>query len=824
MGKGFALFTLGMASVASAADTTPPVLSLDLEAMTVDLHADECTARNTAGGSHQCYAHNGKTATYSKSCPVASTLDTTDAGSCPEPHVSAYDHHDGAIDEKVNKVVKVFLKSDPGKAYEVANSDVASVDYSQRGEFVITYDAQDYSGNSAETIIFAMILTDKRAPVITPINIDDFQACEPLGQTAIEIEERATRHVNSNLALATDLYDGDVSSKMVIQTQIPGGSTWTEHAFQASIPVNTHLVGAHKIKYTSADYASIFGENNVDNTHTLEAVFNVVDTAGPSLFCKSKANKQSLVAVDMSSASTMSGTNVDCADRCFQKQWSALETPGDAARPCSGWTWSASGNECTFYSAGSSQMTLSVLEGCAHENSHECGTPFSDEGAICTDMYDSYSTGGAPTYMTVNPDARLPAVSDLVNDAVVGPYTVSYTCTASNTQEATPATRTVNVVDTTLPVLNIIPKNATSINDFALHQVVFHSAGYAQDMTDIAELQQGNIGFTCSDQCAGDVTDTVVNTWHKDSCTGDVTTFATLIPGTYALKYVCTDGITAAVQGCRTVINVDSTQPIIDITGPDLVTVEASQGTTYEDSGAVCSDAVDGIISTVNVAGAGFLLNVTGTHEVVYTCQDSAANSAPPATRTVVIEDSTCPVCTASGDLAITVEASFPYTDAGAVCSDTVDGTVPTQTFKLTAATTVDAIVNAEKTGVYIVTYRTQDVNDNWNDDATCGGQGKASTPIYTTRTVTVVDTLKPVIAIGYGTDANSMDVFHKSDAKDSGTGGEANPADSHFMATGSASTAGQGWLAGAAAAAMSGFALIAYSLKRQTVSTEVPV
>merc|ERR1712094_136102 len=103
------------------------------------------------------------------------------------------------------------------------------------------------------------------------------------------------------------------------------------------------------------------------------------------------------------------------------------------------------------------------------------------------------------------------------------------------------------------------------------------------------------------------------------------------------------------------------------------------------------------------------------------------------------------------------VEASFSYVDPGAVCTDSLDGSV---------ATVAHGIVNTQHTGVYTVTYRARDRYGNWNDADCVGSQEYV-------RTVTVVDTLKPVIALHY-----SQNVLGVSDATDTAVhSGEANPA-----------------------------------------------
>jgi hypothetical protein len=73
--------------------------------------------------------------------------------------------------------------------------------------------------------------------------------------------------------------------------------------------------------------------------------------------------------------------------------------------------------------------------------------------------------------------------------------------------------------------------------------------------------------------------------------------------------------------------------------------------------------------------------------------------------------------------------------DAGAACMDSLSGAV--------SEVVITNPVDVEKTGEYVVTYRARDSAGNWND-----GSCKGSKQYL--RTVQVVDTLKPIIALKY--------------------------------------------------------------------------
>merc|ERR1711865_117703 len=124
--------------------------------------------------------------------------------------------------------------------------------------------------------------------------------------------------------------------------------------------------------------------------------------------------------------------------------------------------------------------------------------------------------------------------------------------------------------------------------------------------------------------------------------------------------------------------------------------------------------------------------------------------------------------------MGLVLEASFPYSDPGAVCTDNIDGD------NLKAQTSTASSVNVEKTGTYLITYRAQDQSGNWNDADSCTDGPSV------VRTVKIVDTLRPVIGLRYGDkllhvgDASDTAVIHKNGIEETVN----NPVVSYFDAT----------------------------------------
>jgi len=194
------------------------------------------------------------------------------------------------------------------------------------------------------------------------------------------------------------------------------------------------------------------------------------------------------------------------------------------------------------------------------------------------------------------------------------------------------------------------------------------------------------------------------------------------------------------------------------------MTIEASTEGFYADPGAKCDDPVWGDLSKhIKVHGTVELV-IPSTYSLTYTCTNLAPwHVSVTKKRTVVVRDTTCPVCTLKGKAHVSVEADFTLTDPGATCTDVISG-------QLSVDQTGN--VNVRQVGDYKITYRAKDMAGNWNDG--CGNAG-------TVRTVSVIDTLKPVIALssagqyihlGKGGDQSSTDINQ----------GSSNPADSYFQ------------------------------------------
>merc|ERR1712146_500817 len=205
---------------------------------------------------------------------------------------------------------------------------------------------------------------------------------------------------------------------------------------------------------------------------------------------------------------------------------------------------------------------------------------------------------------------------------------------------------------------------------------------------------------------------------------------------------------------------------------------------------------VDGNISQdVEVSGDVVNLARVGTYKIFYNCQDTAKNRADTATRTVTVQDTSCPTCYfkkgRTQHRTLVLEASFPYTDQFAKdvkCSDelTADITPVPTTYNSNANGKIDLTSKftgksiTDQTGIYFTVYKATDDTKNSNIISkpgfggnnckfqTLDSEGKPTALTYTqseyTRTITVKDTLRPVIKLSLK-DAKNNDVIIKAGA-----------------------------------------------------------
>ena len=173
----------------------------------------------------------------------------------------------------------------------------------------------------------------------------------------------------------------------------------------------------------------------------------------------------------------------------------------------------------------------------------EFGSTYTDVGATAADNIDGNITANI---VTVNP----------VNTSILGAYTVTYNVSDLAGNPATQVTRTVNVIDTAIPVITRLGLNPVSI---------------------VIGTVYTDAGATAADNVDGNITPSIitVNPVNKD------------VVGTYTVTYNVTDSSgNHAAQVIRTVkviAAIDNVPPVITVVGSSTVSLTAS--TAYTDAG-----------------------------------------------------------------------------------------------------------------------------------------------------------------------------------------------------------------------------------------------
>jgi len=524
---------------------------------------------------------------------------------------------------------------------------VSTVNTAIVGVYTIWYNVSDSSGNTAAELIRTVNVEDTTLPVITL-----------LGDNPVTIEVGST-YTDAG-ATATDTYDGDITSSIVTVST-----------------VNTAIVGVYTVTYNVSDAS---GNEAAEVTRTI----NVVDTTIPVITLLGVAGTSVAVGDTYTDAGATATDNYDGDITSIIVTVSTVNTAIVGIYTVSYNVSDASGNAAleVIRDVVVVDTTIPVITLLGDDPvTVEVGSTYTDAGATATDTYDGDITSSIVTISNVD-------------TAVVGSYTVRYNVSNSSGNAALEVTRTVNVVDTTVPVITLLGQTATI------------EAG--DTYTDA--------GATATDNYDGDITSIIVT----------VSTVNTAIVGIYTVSYNVSDASSnAALEVIRDVVVVDTTIPVITLLGDDPVTIEV--GDTYTDAGATATDNYDGDITSSIETVSNVDIAIVGTYTVIYDVVDANGNAAITVTRTVNVLDTTLPVITLLGDNPATIEAGDTYTDAGATATDTYDGDI---TSSIVTMSNVDTAI----VGTYTVTYDVADANGN--------------AAITVTRTVNVVDTTLPVITL----------------------------------------------------------------------------
>jgi hypothetical protein len=253
---------------------------------------------------------------------------------------------------------------------------------------------------------------------------------------------------------------------------------------------------------------------------------------------------------------------------------------------------------------------------------------------MTVECHTTYTEPGATAHDTCAGDfAATP--SGNVNVNTPGSYTITYNASDLSGNAATPVTRTVNVVDTTAPTINLAGSNPMTVE--------CHTT-YTEP------------GATAHDTCAGDFAATPSGNVNVNT------------PGSYTITYNASDlSGNAATPVTRTVNVRDTSAPAITIIGDNPATVICH--TSYTDAGATALDACAGVLTATP---SGIVnVNAVGPYTITYTATDPAGNTST-ATRTVnvtnvapSVDSVTGPTAPVAVNTAASVTATFTDPDPG---------------------------------------------------------------------------------------------------------------------------------------------------------------
>ena len=488
----------------------------------------------------------------------------------------------GALSISLNGATSVTIEcgtdfSDPGASAVngTGQSIPVTVQYSPNtfnpdapivGTYTATYTATE-DPNSVSTTR-EIIVSDNEAPTISIEGANPYRI----------ITNSCTPFVDPGASAL----DGCAGPKAVTSSiSGPGGATSVNNAVPGTYTITYRATdGSHEATATRTVLVGNFNEDESDQTAssnqpptitlngdaqiTIECGTPFTDPGATATVCGGSINVTTTGTVNIHAPGTYSITYSATANNQTAETTRIVNVEADNTAP-------------TIEVIGANPMTV------------ECHTSFTDPGATA---HDACAGDFAATPSgTVNPD-------------VVGQYVITYNATDPSGHSATPVTRTVNVVDTTPPVVTP-PANVT----------VNTGSGAI------------SCGTTVSDATLGTAS-------ANDSCAGPLTVTRSGVPagnafpvGTTTITYSANDGhnIGTATQ---TVTVIDNTPPAISC--PANITLEPTcpSGAIATYTAPVGQDNCPGSTTTRTAGLASGSVFPIGTTTVTHTVTDASGNTA----------------------------------------------------------------------------------------------------------------------------------------------------------------------------------------------------
>jgi len=536
-----------------------------------------------------------------------------------------------------------------------------TIDTSVADTHTITYNVSDVAGNAAVEVtrtVNVSVVPDETAPTITPITLVSTPANDNTPDYTFNTDEAGTV-----------IYGGSCSS---VNTNALVGNN--------IITLNSLVEGTYAdCTITVTDSSSNPSTPLAINTFTIDNTAPVIILTGQAeinvefgnVYIDEGATANDNIDGVISGQIVQGGDVIDWQTvGIYVRTFNLTDTAGNVATEITRTVNVVDSEAPVITLSGDNPVTIEV------------GSTYIDDGANASDNYDGDLTSSIVTAI-------------LGNDDIVGQFTVTYNVSDSSGNPAVEVIRTVNVVDTTNPIITLLGSDPVTVEVGSVYN---------------------DAGATANDNYEGNITGSIitVNPVNKDSL------------GVYTVTYNVTDGNgNPATEVTRTVNVVDTTAPIITLLGNNPVTQPV--GTPYNDAGVTALDNHDGNLTGSITTSSPVNINAIGAYTVTYNVSDSSSNPAVEVTRTVNIVDVSTPIITLVGDNPITIEVGSAYDDAGATALDDVDGDLTTSIITLNN-------VDPNTVGQYIITYNVVDSSNNSASEVA--------------RTVNVVDTTNPVISL----------------------------------------------------------------------------
>ncbi|MED5453084.1 MAG: DUF5011 domain-containing protein, partial [Verrucomicrobiota bacterium] len=604
------------------------------------------------------------------------------------------------VDEGV--VVSDKVDGDLGEYVQTVNP----VNIRETGEYVITYNVSDSSGNVAGEISRTVIVRDTKRPVITLV-----------GDAVLELEVGKT--YSDAGATAEDSFDGILTKAIAIDNQ-----------------VKTDIPGNYLVLYNVADLSGNKAAQVVRKVSVIDALPPMLKLVGDPVL-KQELNEDyvDLGAVafdnvdgDLTHKIEVSNPVDSSVDGTYVVKYNVMDSSGNNAIELT-----------RVVIVGDTGLPIIELVG-GQSVVAEAGVPFVDPGYFAEDKIDGELTGFV-------------VVTGKVDSSKVGLYQLEYNVTDSNGNDAIQMVRTVSIEDNTPPSLKLIGSKQVVLELGDGYKEVGARAydSLDGDVTDdiliksdvdLAKVGLYEVAYTAKDKrgnisdplirlveikdtlrpeiylIGGEVVEVEAGTQYVDPgafvmdySVGDITSQLQVDNpvqadqlGEYAIIYTATDySGNRADPVIRTILVKDTVGPIITLNDGAELIIEA--GSKFFDPGASARDGLDGDLSE-KISVVGFVdPEIYGEYELTYAVADNSGNRTEMV-RKVVVRDTVPPVLKLLGNSDYKIMKGQLYNEPGYKAFDLVDGNIE-------KAVEVLGEVDMTQVGVYELIYTVKDNSGN---------------------------------------------------------------------------------------------------------------